>query len=594
MKNVVLCILIAFCGQVYSANNISQNEAWGIVKSQILLGDTTKVNVYVSNKIYEANSTIRAYITDEKSPDFPCWFFLIDDNPKASWDHPCRYVFVNAENGYYIIRDNTRPPLFDNMTNIVRQIDADAKMVIKKNAINRSFSSYEPNSATNDYAIIISGGIDILNNKPRYWNNCSAMYSTLVNDYGFQKNHIYVIMADGTNTGNDMMIGNTEVSQNLDLDGDGTNDIQYAATKQNITNVFNTLHNIVSNNDNLFIFVTDHGGYKNGSSFLYLWGSEEMSSSEFATEVNKINAANINICLAQCHSGGFINDLQASNRVITTSCNYDEESWGNAYYDTFVYQWISALVGETIDYGTSVNADADGDGIISMEEAFNFANYHDICGPHSNNILEHPQYSSTPSILGRTLSLQNSFRGTYYNGTSTHDIIIPYPLYTNYGGYVYISSPNIKDATVSYQGTTPTYWLCNTTAGNLQVNLPSTGGTVIVHIQRNGVNYDLPVIATNNPYILSIEINNGLIEVQLFAEENQRNQSEEGITYSQLLSQDVVWKIDIYNAKTGEKVFSQNITGSSYSIDTTGWTPGVYFIRATIGDVILSRKIIVK
>lgn len=600
MKGIKFSYLL-FLYMVFSLNaypssiNISRNKAWEIVKTQILLGDTSKVNVYISKNIYEANTTIKAYIKDEKSPDFPSWFFLIDDHPKDSWDHPCRYVFVNTENGKFVIRNNTRPPLFDNMTILVRQTDAISKIITKERIANRT-SGYAQNSAANDYAVIISGGINITNNKPRYWNNCSELYSTLINFYGYKRSHIYVIMADGTNPANDMMIGDTGVSQNLDLDGDGTNDIQYAATKQNITNVFNSLHNIISSSDNLFVFVTDHGGYdvSSGESYMYLWGTEEMSSSEFATEINKINAANINICLTQCHSGGFISNLQANNRVITTSCRYDEQAWGDDFYGTFVYPWIWALAGEIV-YGATVNADTDNDGIITIQEAFNYASDYDICGPLSNNVnIEHPQYSSTPSILGRTLSLHNSFKGTYYNGTSTHDIIMPYPLYTGYGGYVEIHSPNIKDATVTYQGTTPTYWSCNTTTGYLRVRLPSTGGSVIVRIQRNGVDYYLPILATTNPYILSIGVDNGMIEVQLLSEENERNLPEEEIAFSQSSYSDLAWKIEVYNGTTGEKVFSQDISGTSYSIDTTGWKPGIYIVRAIIGDIILNEKIIVK
>ena len=501
---LLFSILLPYSFFFCSATNISQRKAWEIVKTHILFGDTTKVNVFISNNTYDPNSSISVYVRNEKSPEFSSWFLFIDDSPQDSWNHPCRYVFVNAENGDYIIRNYTRPPMLDNMTTLVRQTDG-STIKSHRGMKNRTISSYAQNSATNDYAVIISGGINLENNKPRYWNDCSAMYSTLVNVYGYQKNHIYVIMADGTNPANDMMIGETEVSQQLDLDGDGTNDIQYAATKQNIGSVFNLLHNQISNSDNLLVFVTDHGGYDEVGcySYMYLWGSEVMTSAEFATEVNKVNAANINICLGQCYSGGFISDLQASGRVITTACRYDEVSWGNVNYDTFLYQWISALAGESIDYGAPVNADVDSDGIISMKEAFDYASEHDQCAPQNNSInVEHPQYSSSPFILGRTLSLHNSFRGSYYNGISNHDINTSYPLYTNNGGYVEIWSPNIKDATVTYQGTSPASWLCNTITGYLKIVFPSTGGTIVVKIQRNGVEYDLIVVATISPYML--------------------------------------------------------------------------------------------
>jgi hypothetical protein len=58
----------------------------------------------------------------------------------------------------------------------------------------------------------------------------------LVNVYNYDKSHIYVLIADGTNPAIDRKrLNGTYDSSPLDLDGDGTNDIQYAATKANIT-----------------------------------------------------------------------------------------------------------------------------------------------------------------------------------------------------------------------------------------------------------------------------------------------------------------------------------------------------------------------
>ncbi|MBE6257837.1 MAG: hypothetical protein E7103_07760 [Prevotella sp.] len=40
-------------------------------------------------------------------------------------------------------------------------------------------------------------------------------------------------------------------------------------------------------------------------------------------------------------------------------------------------------------------------------------------------------------------------------------------------------------------------------------------------------------------------------------------------------------------------MFSQTVEGSSFTIDTTGWKPGVYVVRAVIGDEVLNEKVIV-
>jgi len=64
----------------------------------------------------------------------------------------------------------------------------------------------------------------------------------------------------------------------------------------------------------------------------------------------------------------------------------------NYIYDTFVYWWTAAVAGRTPE-GVVVHADSNGDGLISMKEAFTFAQTND-------HETETPQYVSTPVGLG--------------------------------------------------------------------------------------------------------------------------------------------------------------------------------------------------
>ena len=211
-------------------------------------------------------------------------------------------------------------------------------------------------------------------------------------------------MSDGTDPGLDRHHNEGYYdSSPLDLDGDGTNDIQYAATRTNISRVFNILASRLTPSDHLFIYTTDHGGREFGMDvYMNLWNNEIIRDDEFAREVNKVNAGKVNICMEQCHSGGFIDNLAANNRVIATACRYDEVSYAmsNLLYDEFVYHWTAAVTKRTPS-GSSVNADRNGDGKISMEEAFQYAQA-------NNSKSEHPQYSSTPTTLGQQLYLNNS------------------------------------------------------------------------------------------------------------------------------------------------------------------------------------------
>ena len=268
----------------------------------------------------------------------------------------------------------------------------------------------------NEYAIIINGGANPAENYERYWQNCSAVYQTLVNSYGYDKGNIFVIMSDGTSSALDLRLNDGRYGNSpLDLDFDGIADVQYAATKSNITKVFDTLANRVTSDDNVFIFVTDHG---DTNSVIWLWNNTKITKNEFAQEVNKIsNAKTINVFMQQCYSGGYVDVLKGSNRVITTACSANEESWPlpNCAYDEFCYLWVSAVTGSTPDNQYSVNADYNNDYVISMEEAFRYAD-------SMRTRPETPQYSSpTDPNVGAYLTLSGRFDMDLYIRDSIND-----------------------------------------------------------------------------------------------------------------------------------------------------------------------------
>jgi hypothetical protein len=80
------------------------------------------------------------------------------------------------------------------------------------------------------------------------------------------------------------------------------------------------------------------------------------------------------VVLEPCFSGGHLADLRGPNRIIVSASSEYEFSWGGApgNHDEFSYYFIAALNGATHD-GTAVNADANGDGVVSIVEAFEYA-----------------------------------------------------------------------------------------------------------------------------------------------------------------------------------------------------------------------------
>lgn len=237
-----------------------------------------------------------------------------------------------------------------------------------------------------NYAVFVSGGWDTTYNYPRYANNLREMYRTLRGVYRYPRQNIFVLYADG---------------QRLDLEGDGSNDITGPATVARLNSLFRVdLRARITSNDFLFVFTTNHGGYDAPSRVgLYLW-NDYIQDRDFAALVNILPFRNLAVCMGQCHSGGLIDDLAGPNRVIATSCRDVEVAWScdtEGDYSEFIYHWTAAVRGRTPS-GQTVDADADNDGRVSLQEAFAYAQAMD-------SRSETPQYYEGTPGLGRRITL---------------------------------------------------------------------------------------------------------------------------------------------------------------------------------------------
>ena len=685
MKKILLLILSLLCVYAYADTTIkiSQNQAWEIVKQKIFPNKTGHINAYVCRNMISANTQIKTLGQDEVSPNCSSWLFFIDDIPFGNWSHPCRYIYVDCNNGKIINHSHSMPPSELDMRTLIEQ-EAKSEVLLydskrmKKQTIksitnNNTLNNY---SSSNNYAVIISGGICMEKNHKRYWNDCAAIYSTLVNVYGYDRNHIYVIMSDGTNPAYDRITNYGYDSSPLDLDNDGTDDIQYAATRTNIYGVFNQLADILTTNNNLFVYTIDHGDIDNNHSFICLWGNEKLYDYEFADLLSHTNANSINICMGQCSSGGFIDDLSRSGYVIATACKQDESSWplssGHDGYDAFVYYWTAAVTGAYPD-GTITNADTNDDGFVSMREAFNFA-------VSMDSESETPQFSCLPTNLGNKLNLYlefpnklvgkslianqqkyevqqlvtgmsvewslsdsyynqhclqqnypaanqctitrdpyqnmmnatltaiikyngvaidtltktglyayNDFYGHYTCDTISGTIDYTHTFYVRPGYSTFISSPNLVNATVSYDpaGTTPLYLFLEPTQWRLSFTTPinNNGVPVILDIDDVlGNHYKLYAMPRGSFYF-NIAYGDGYINVTL------ENDDEKAL---KTMAIEQPWSYEIRSASMGALKASKSINTRSTTISTVGWPKGVYIIKAKIGKEEITEKIVVK
>ena len=205
------------------------------------------------------------------------------------------------------------------------------------------------------------------------------------------------------------------------------------------------------------------------------------------------------------------------------------------------------------------------------------------------------QSNTLIQTLRKTISA-HVFVGTYYNGVTTKQVNLPYPMYVKKNANLSLQSPNLINATVTHEGNAAvSSFSFNSTTGKVNFYLTSNGTCLVKVNCDNGDHFELPFIVTDNTNILNVAIGNGQLEVSLepVGEEELRNLGYADLADNLLKSEPQQWTLEVFSATTGEKVFSQEVDGTNYIIDTTGWKPGVYVVRAVIGDEVLNEKVVV-
>ena len=405
---------------------ITQAQALEIVKEDIDEYDV----VYVSKSIVKKGTKFTSYSHHDGIVPCDAWMVVINTEPRANSGAYWLYIYIDPYTGK-ADKDSWEWGMPEGIDcdvvkyNLVKQAKSKTSSLTCAHVVVKSMSSV---NVSNNWAVIISGGANLDSNYERYWNNCSAIYKSLRQVYNYRKDRIFVLMSDGTSQNLDRIMNDgTYMSSPLDLDDDGANDVNYSATKSNISTVFNYLRDHVSQSEQVLVFVTDHGSRYNNESYITLWNGSEISAVEFANEISKVNkTSRKHVVLGQCYSGGFVGPLSSCHNIsIATASSAEQKSWANSdlLYDEFLYHWISAAAGKTPD-GAIVNADLNGYDGVSAEEIFRYSQDKDEKD-------EIPQYASSPSPMGEKYGLSGEeFGYPVFTAESRH-------LTSNAEGYLF-------------------------------------------------------------------------------------------------------------------------------------------------------------
>ncbi len=208
----------------------------------------------------------------------------------------------------------------------------------------------------------------------------------------------------------------------------------------------------------------------------------------------------------------------------------------------------------------------------------------------------------------------SNFYGTAYsyeNGT-TQQIYPNTPIWVTKGQSLLLKSANLINKIVSYSNspTTPSSWKYDSFNGELQVTFPSNGGDypIIISVQNNPVypncdnSYQLIIMPNSvlpHMSLVATTVGNGQIVVSLTTVAHSDDSASVLEQYPDLTAGQNQWTLEVYNATNSTKVFSKAISGDSYAVNTTGWSRGVYVVKAIVsgeasGKEELSDKFVIR
>ena len=186
MKKIILssALLLILLG-----NSLGQTSIYEATKkvnefiSELQIGEYL---LYQNPEIVKSETELVTFEKSIISIPSDSWLFFLDKDPLKGWSHSCSFLFVDIKSGKIIEKEWKLPPNNLDKWKLLTEIKEQSEIKLfdfKKSDATSLKSGITP---ANCYAVIISGGYDMANNWQRYWNDCSAIYSALVDVYNYE------------------------------------------------------------------------------------------------------------------------------------------------------------------------------------------------------------------------------------------------------------------------------------------------------------------------------------------------------------------------------------------------------------------------
>ena len=386
-----------------------RTEADSLMVNHVLANKVDYVDIYTFPEELTSADTI--YSVNGFAIPVPynnCIGYFVNLMPFANWAHPCKYCFVNASNNYTIV-DAEMPPYNDSLIalSLCPRINSNPTTPII-DTIGSRISQHCNNDSEHLWAVLICGNDEISRDEdqyPKYWFDLSCVYTVLADVFGYQENtdesfqnrRIIVMAPELVRmqygipdlNGNDTYLNN-DLWFSSDNGGDFFFSDDYSEltfhTKNNIKNVFDCFAGTspyqaeyadfglrkLTEEDQLFIFITGHGNQDGENSFFFVNESQHskprISDYEFVEWLQGIDCSQMTLFMESCYSGGFIDkfmediseeDCICKNRIGFSAASANGPSHAEGYkvysrdpshthsndVSEFVYYWASAALG---------------------------------------------------------------------------------------------------------------------------------------------------------------------------------------------------------------------------------------------------------
>lgn len=309
--------------------------------------------------------------------DGDCWFFWFDYDPLAHFAHKTLNVLVNASTGEMTIKETEWWPVINGKvmwgTTTERASDELLVYEVKPEKIEIGPVSIGPPklgpvelhalAGCEAWAIIVCGYDDVTDT---FDEDVHGIYNVLTG-LGYTDNHIFYISPWTADPGVDRVTS--------------------------IANVQWAINQVASNSDaedKVFFFYTSHGGVDSLECNPGAPGGGSVSSTNLDNWLDTITSRDMIILIEACHSGSFIgaywdgtvvaaeNELTGdgeTNRIVMTATDTLYSSYGDVdpVVDPNPSDIGSEFPGGYIEAFSTATADVDGNGAISVGEAYQYA-----------------------------------------------------------------------------------------------------------------------------------------------------------------------------------------------------------------------------